>query len=889
MQCWVRNVRGWVAAGLVAFVAACGGGGGSDAGTPPATPAAATGTVSGQVLASDSAQPIANAQVSLGAMTAQADAQGRFTIGNAAVAARAVVGVRADGFGKAFTVAEVRADTTSNVTVRMTRSAPAQTFAADEAATLTVPQSMAQVQLPANGLVDATSGAAASGALTARLTPIDPARDAETMPGDYTNAAGASIESFGALSVELSDAGGARLNLKPGSTATVRIALATRSAAPPTSVPLFYFNETTGRWVEEGRATLRGTAPNQFYEGTVTHFTVWNADQVADTIFVRGCLRNADGSVAANLPVRSEGIDYTGNATRPSDAQGRFEVPIRRSGRAVVYSPSGNGSNAVNVGPSQSPITLADCLQINAEPAPPVIVVPPQDQTRAPGSMLVFSTAARGAEPLTYRWQFNGADIAGATSSLLFRGPLTAADAGTYTLIVTNPLGSARASATLNVAATAPEIIVPPQPVSVVAGNPAVFNVVATGAASYQWRRDGVNIGGATQAGYTLANATLADDGARFSVVLTNATGSTTSTEATLGVTATAVAPSIRAQPINATAAAGGTATFSVVAAGTAPAYQWRRNGVNIAGATADSYTTAALTAADNGALFSVVVSNSQGAVTSDNATLTVTANNTGEQTALVRLTGSTIDLFGLGFSAFEIADDNSVVQSSGAVCSSGGSYLAMLNGAPLAAGATVPTRGNPLAVTFAACAASNGSLYRGTTSVVFDGIQSNGLSNGNGTATLTNLRETRFDGGTPNVTSDITGNGAVAASVNETLANAEKTSVIVITPGAGATLRSELTGVTAAFQSGTVQLRLVGSTTNPQIRSTRVQYNALRFTVGGVEYLANGFYEVATSASGFTSGSGEVTLRSGSTLIGRIFANSSGVFIEVTGQVQPF
>ena len=92
----------------------------------------------------------------------------------------------------------------------------------------------------------------------------------------------------------------------------------------------------------------------------------------------------------------------------------------------------------------------------------------------------------------------------------------------------------------------------------------------------------------------------------------------------------TAVAPSITAQPQNITVTAGQTASFSVTATGTAPlAYQWRRSGNAIAGATAASYTTAATSAADSGAAFSVVVTNSAGTVTSGNAILTVSAAST--------------------------------------------------------------------------------------------------------------------------------------------------------------------------------------------------------------------------------------------------------------------
>lgn len=86
------------------------------------------------------------------------------------------------------------------------------------------------------------------------------------------------------------------------------------------------------------------------------------------------------------------------------------------------------------------------------------------------------------------------------------------------------------------------------------------------------------------------------------------------------------VAPRITTQPANATASVGQSGTFSVIAVGTPPlGYQWRRNGANIANATSASYTTPAAGLLDNGALYSVVVSNGIGNVASAEATLTVT------------------------------------------------------------------------------------------------------------------------------------------------------------------------------------------------------------------------------------------------------------------------
>ena len=88
------------------------------------------------------------------------------------------------------------------------------------------------------------------------------------------------------------------------------------------------------------------------------------------------------------------------------------------------------------------------------------------------------------------------------------------------------------------------------------------------------------------------------------------------------------VPPSITMHPANQTVAVGQSATFSVSATGSTPlAYQWQRNGVNIPGATSSSYTTGPVAASDNGAQFRCVVSNAFGSVTSNSATLTVTAN----------------------------------------------------------------------------------------------------------------------------------------------------------------------------------------------------------------------------------------------------------------------
>jgi hypothetical protein len=87
-----------------------------------------------------------------------------------------------------------------------------------------------------------------------------------------------------------------------------------------------------------------------------------------------------------------------------------------------------------------------------------------------------------------------------------------------------------------------------------------------------------------------------------------------------------ATVPAITSQPASLTVKAGQTADFTVVASGTAPLrYQWRKNGVDVAGATASTYTTAPTTVADDGAQYTVLVSNTAGSIDSDAARLSVT------------------------------------------------------------------------------------------------------------------------------------------------------------------------------------------------------------------------------------------------------------------------
>jgi hypothetical protein len=219
-----------------------------------------------------------------------------------------------------------------------------------------------------------------------------------------------------------------------------------------------------------------------------------------------------------------------------------------------------------------------------------------------------------------------------ATLNVTFSPTIAGTDSGSITIASNDPQTPSSAvtlSGTGTAAAVAPTITTQPASQTVTAGQTATFTVVANGTAplSYQWQQNGVNITGATSSSYTTPATATSQSGTNFDVIVSNSAGSAMSATATLEINAATTAPTITTQPVSQTVTAGQTATFSVVANGTGPlSYQWQQNGVNIAGATASSYTTSATTTSQSGTKYDVVVSNSAGSVTSTSATLTVSA-----------------------------------------------------------------------------------------------------------------------------------------------------------------------------------------------------------------------------------------------------------------------
>jgi len=328
----------------------------------------ALGLLIGRAVDAATGAGVPDVAVSAGAATATTDANGNFNLANVAPGDRVTVLFTSSTHVESARISSVSASASTDVQIRLVRVATSALVDVAAGGTVTVAGSPAQVALPANG-VQRADGSVPTGNMSVAVTPIDPASDSAVMPGDFTTlASGAAtpIESFGALNVRLTDAAGAALNLRPGQAATLRIPVASRNGTVPATIPLFYFDNATGRWVQEGSATLAGSGANRYYEGTVAHFSTWNADQVYNTVLVSGCVANDVGVPVAGALVGSDGVDYTGTSSALTDAAGNFTIAIRKSSVATLAGLAGGKlTNTLRVGPFEQDQTLPACLALS--------------------------------------------------------------------------------------------------------------------------------------------------------------------------------------------------------------------------------------------------------------------------------------------------------------------------------------------------------------------------------------------------------------------------------------------------------------------------------------------------------------------------------------------
>jgi hypothetical protein len=320
-------------------------------------------SISGVISNFTTGDKLSNATVSVNGQEIITNGLGEYNLTNITIGNRIVVTASKNGYA---TNSEIVSLSNTNQTVQDFNIAllpVAFTYELDptEDATIEVPNSPARLQLSANSLVQ-EDGNLPVGSVRVLFTPIDPTQDIDIMPGDMlTRNEGnqlVPIESYGAVNIELFDDDNNPINLREGESANLRIPIFSRGGSIPNSIPLYYFDTTSGLWVEDG-AIRRNT---NYYEGTITYFGIWNADYLFDNVTIHGCVQDTDGNLISNALVRLEGINYNGQTYAYSASNGQFDIIAKRDGNALLVAQKGlKTSSSKTITPS-SDTTLNECL-----------------------------------------------------------------------------------------------------------------------------------------------------------------------------------------------------------------------------------------------------------------------------------------------------------------------------------------------------------------------------------------------------------------------------------------------------------------------------------------------------------------------------------------------
>lgn len=244
--------------------------------------------------------PIEGVTISIGLDQVQTDQNGVFSITDAKVNKRFAY-VKAE---KAGYIHGSRALVPSNGVNKVSIMLLAETIAGSTASgteeTIAIANG-ASVSLKGDYIKE--DGTPYSGSLDVIVHHLDPADENMSiqMPGMLYAENEANQErmlrTLGMLAVELRGTAGEDLNLAENSSAEIKIPVdASLLSIAPSTIPLWYFDEAKGYWIEEGEATLVGSN----YIGTVKHFSFWNCDIPAEAINLCVTVINENETAFAN-------------------------------------------------------------------------------------------------------------------------------------------------------------------------------------------------------------------------------------------------------------------------------------------------------------------------------------------------------------------------------------------------------------------------------------------------------------------------------------------------------------------------------------------------------------------------------------------------------------
>jgi hypothetical protein len=274
---------------------------------------ATTADFAGRVI-DENHTPIANATIKVGSITTTTDANGRFSLSSVPVLERfAYFTAEKTGFMLGSRVAMPHVGV-NNMEIMLLGQNVVDTFVAGQPHNLMLPNN---VKVAFDGAFMTENGSAYSGNVNVvahQLSSTDPdvfIKMPGALLGERTDGTLSGMETYGMVNVELKGDNNEKLQILTGHKAEIVQAIAENQLdTAPATIPLWYFNETTGLWVEQGYSRKVG---NKYY-GEVSHFTWWNNDYAYVVATLHVTVINSD-----TTPVNGVRITITRQAGSTGD------------------------------------------------------------------------------------------------------------------------------------------------------------------------------------------------------------------------------------------------------------------------------------------------------------------------------------------------------------------------------------------------------------------------------------------------------------------------------------------------------------------------------------------------------------------------------------------
>ena len=267
--------------------------------------------------------PISGVTINIGSQFTTTDSNGVFSMPSATVQEKfAYVKASKSGFIDGSR-ALMPTDGVNQVEIMLLSLEPTATITAGQAVTVDLPDG---TEVDFSGEFINQSGSEYQGEVDVIIKPLNVDNEdfQLMMPGNLTAQDSEGeltvLESYGMIAVELRGENGEELNINPNNPATLKFAIGSSITNPPTTIPLWYFNEEFGYWVVEGSATLEGGK----YIGEVTHFSFWNCDDPFHAIEFCVTLVDGNGNTInnTNVVLTREGVDWNATGVGYTDENG---------------------------------------------------------------------------------------------------------------------------------------------------------------------------------------------------------------------------------------------------------------------------------------------------------------------------------------------------------------------------------------------------------------------------------------------------------------------------------------------------------------------------------------------------------------------------------------